>query len=855
MKLPLTLAVLLAAALPGAFGAASLELSQLRDWTIVVAEDALPSEKHAAREFQALLGDATGLALPIQAKPPRPAGNIFIGHSPLMTQSPVGFGVADLGDEGLRIRISQDNMAIAGGRPRGTLYGVYEFMERYLGVRFLTHDHTHLPRQRPERIPCETWQYVPPFNFRWSYYKETSDQPAFAARLRVNTVTREEKLGGVAPQNLISHTLAHLLPVEKYGREHPEYFALVDGERKLKMGGGGPEPCVSNPEVIEIVARNVIQELDQNPGQKNISVSQNDNDAYCRCERCEAINQREGTPMGSHLAFVNAVAERVERKHPQVKIGTLAYWYSRQAPKTIKPRPNVQIQLCSIECSTLQALDDPRCVKNRAFCADMDAWGRVCDDIWIWNYNTNFRYYDLPFPNLRVIGPNVRYFLKNHVKGVFMQANGNGNGGELCDLRNYVLARCLWDPSLDSWELAREFCRLHYGQAAGTLIEYLGYLHDNAERSGFTPTCFPMPFEVGLNPQSAERIFAYFQKALGQAENEAVRARVEKASICAVRAVLEVGGSLELQGDPQPARPEAGGPAIRLGTLRVKYPKQYGDIVGDYLALTKKHGQTRAEEWEPIAHYYQILRKATGEGFPAAQLENGTWRITVVGSDNGKMVELWHQPTQRHLLQPPEFRSLRRLFEYLTLSELGEQGYRQGEPAAFSLAPEGSELALAKTLKDGSKVQRWIGFEPGNPEAIRCRTLLTHQGGDPKTYQLRIHPEFYTGRVTTSHEIIGAYVRHHAEWILFNEGWRAGTGPKRAGLEQAKGGGYAFYNHRDRFGMALAYDPAKVERPGFSWSDTYPQAGLDLYTKPARLKTGESMAFEYQMSYLQQPPR
>ena len=837
MKLHAILPLLLFSLVPGLVSQPVLDLSAVRDWTIVVAPDALPSEKYAAEEFQALLEKAVGFRVPIASKSPGASRNIFIGPSQDLNSSPVACRVDDLGDEGLRIRVAADNLAITGGRPRGTLYGVYEFVEHYLGVRFLTHDHTFVPARQDWRIPCETRQYIPPFTFRWSYYKENADHPELAARLRVNTVTHAAKLGGVTPQNLISHTLGHLLPVAQYGQEHPEYFALVDGERKLEMGGGGPEPCVTNPEVIEIVARNVIKGLDQHPNQRNFSVSQNDNAAYCRCDKCEAINQAEGTPMGSHLAFVNAVAERVEKKYPQVKIGTLAYWYSRKPPKTIRPRANVQIQLCSIECSTLYPLDDPRCSKNRPFCEDMDAWGRICDDIWIWNYNTNFRYYDLPFPNLRVISQNIRYFLKNRVKGVFMQANGNGNTGELCDLRNYVMARCLWNPELDSWEVAREFCQLHYGKAAPTMLAYLTYLHDNAERSGYEPTCFPMPFEVGINPASADNIFGLFQRALNEAENPTVRDRVEKASICAQRAILETAGELQ----------------VRDGRLRVVYPAKYGDIVANYLTLTKKHGQSRAEEWEPIDHYYKILDKATQQGYRAAQLENEFWRLIVVGEDNGKMVELWHKPTRTHLLMPPDYRSVRRLAEYLTLSEYGEQGYKHPEPREFETRTEGAGLALTKRLQHGA-VQRHIGFSAQDPSVLEFRTELTHQGDAPKKYQLRVHPEFNTGCVTKDSRVLSAYIRN-GQWMIFNEGWSAGDGPKRAEFEKAKGGGYAFYNHRDAFGVEIDYDPAAFARPAFWWSDTYPQANLDLYTRATELQPGQKLAFEYRLRFLKNPPK
>lgn len=813
-----------------------LDVSWMREWKIVVASNAIPSEQYAAEEFQALWARAFGYRLPIQTQPTRPIHNIFIGQGQYLGSSREWVPVQDLGEEGLRIRITETNIVIAGGKPRGALYGVYEFMERYLGIRFLTFDHTHIPTKRVWRIPCETWSYVPPFTFRWSYYKENQDHPAFAARLRVNTVTPDEKLGGITPQRLINHTLHDLLPVKKYGRDHPEYFALVDGERKLRMEGGGPQVCASNPEVIETIAQNVIRELDKNPGLNNYSVSQNDNDAYCRCEKCEAINRREGTPMGSLLAMVNAVAERVEARHPAVKIGTLAYWYSRKPPKTLKPRRNVQILLCSIECSTLYPLDDPKSARNRAFHADLEAWSRICDDLWIWNYNTNFRYYDLPFPNLRVIGPNLRFFLKIHARGVFMQANGNGNSGEMCDLRNYVMSRCLWNPKLDSWKLAREFCLLHYGGAGQTLFDYLDFLHDNAERGGFDPNCFPMPFEIGLNPTSADRIFQYFTKALAQSENAVIRNRVEKASISAYRAVLEVCGQLNLQN----------------GLMRIVYPQKYGDVIGDYLDLTKKHGQTRAEELRPIEHYYQVLDKATREGYPARMLENSFWRMVVGGDAQGKMIELRHKPSDRDLLIPNGYRSLRYLLDFMVLCEIELQGGAESKDYALEKIPSG--LRLVKALEGGSTIEREIGFDAIDPEMIRCRTTIRHQGQDSRIYQLRVHPEFHTRQVTTNHRVVSAYIRD-VEWTVFNHGWSSNDGPGRSRLEAARGGGYAFYNHRDGYGMALTYPPTLVERPAFWWSDTYPQLHLDLITKPVRLEAGESHVLEYQFKYLRRAPR
>ncbi|MGC9328741.1 MAG: DUF4838 domain-containing protein, partial [Candidatus Hinthialibacter sp.] len=770
------------------------------------------------------------------------SGNIFIGESAAMKKSAAGFSIDDVGEEGLRIRIAKNQLIIAGGRPRGTLYGVYEFFERYLGVRFLTYDHTYIPTQRSWKIPCEEFVYRPKFSFRWSYYKENSDHPEFAARLRVNTTTHDEKLGGVTRQSLISHSLHRQIPVEKYGKEHPEYFALVDGERKLEMWGGGPEPCVTNPEVIEIVAQNVIRELDQHPGMKNISVSQNDNDKYCRCERCEAMNQREGTPMGSHLAFVNAVAERVEQKHPGVKIGTLAYWYTRKPPKTIKPRANVQIQLCSIECCTLHPIDDPDCAKNREFCRDMEEWGKICDDIWVWNYNTNFRFYDLPFPNLRSISKNVQYFLKNNTHGLFMQANGNGGTGELCDLRNYVISRCMWWPELDSWDTAKEFCRLHYGKAGDTMIQYLDFLHRNAEQSGWHPTCFPQPYEVGLNAESAGKIFRYFQQALKRAENEAVRERVEKASICAYRTVLETSGRFEIK-DKQ---------------LRVVFPEKYGDVVARYKELTQAYNQTRAEEWQPIDHYYQILKRCTEEGVPVEQLENDFWKLTVAPEENGKVVELIYKPERRSLLTPPEYLSVRTLFERVSIDERGLQGYDHNTPKAFTATNDDDALRLTKKLSDGSTIERTIKFEGSETgeelSVIAFRTVLTHRGTEAKTYQFQVHPEFYTEIATRDSDVLSVYVKNE-EWKKINEDREASRLSYDGLSKPARQGGVAFYNRRSGYGIMESFDPSAFLPPKIEWNSDYPLVNLALQTTAVELLPGESLSFGYNLRYLKKAPR
>ncbi len=518
-----------------------VDLAGLAGWDIVIAEDAIPSEVYAAQEFQSIFAQAGGIELKIVTAPDRADRHVLIGASQSLTDAALGFDIAAMGAEQLRIVVRDNLIAIAGGRPRGTLYGVYTFLEDYLGVRFLTADHTHIPKlSSPAIVGALDRTYEPPLSFRWSFYGETNRSAMLAARLRVNTVGGEEKYGGTTGQSLISHTFGSQIPSGRYGREHPEYYALRDGKR-LAAGDDwtDSQPCLTNPDVLRIVTDAVLAELRAHPGKENISVSQNDNAHYCQCPNCQAIDNREQTPMGSLLEFVNAVADAVAGEHPQVKVGTLSYWYTRKPPKTLKPRPNVQIQLCSIECCLVHPIDDPTCEKNRQFCQDMDEWGQLTENIFIWNYNTNFSNYLLPCPNLRVIEPNIRYFVAHGAKGIFMQAAGNSVGAELSDLRNYVMANLLWDPARSGQRLIDEFLDLHYGKAAPPIRRFINMYHDRCEAQGIHRNCFGRAADYAIDDSVARAAMEAFAEALALADSDETRARVEKASICAYRAAIE----------------------------------------------------------------------------------------------------------------------------------------------------------------------------------------------------------------------------------------------------------------------------------------------------------------------------
>jgi hypothetical protein len=604
-----------------------VDLVALAGWDIVVSEDAIESEVHAAEEFQRLYRRAGGVELPIVRRIARPNRHVFVGPGGEMQASAVGFDVDSFGQEDLRIVVRDENIAIAGGRPRGTLYGVYTFVEDYLGVRFLTADHTHVPPLgRWRRIGPVNRFYHPPFEFRWVSYEANYGRPEFATRLRLNAArlpaspvdgrdwSGAGKCGGRTSMRHINHSFYRQLPPATYAQDHPEYYCLFNGRRWARLEPGeegidfkrgqfpyGMQPCLSHPDVLRIVTRSVLEQFATRPDLLNVSVAQNDGGAHCQCPRCAAIDEREGTKMGALLTFVNAVADEVAKEYPDRMIGTLAYSDTAPPPKTLRPRENVQIMWCSIGTCFVHAFDDQRCRQNVWFNGQLRQWAKLTGNLYTWNYylNEERHGFQLPMPNLRPIGPNIRYQRSLGVKGMYLHAASSCHGNEWEDLRNYLLSNLLWDPGLDGERLMREWLDLHYGPAAPPIARWIGRLHDRAAASGKHCRCVGGRFtDFGLDESDAQAGLEALEEAIRLAgDDEAVRSRVEKASIWAYRAAIE------------PVWYAKDGEATDPVLVERMRP-----MVNRFFELCEKHDVTRtaAGSWHQMEKYETRLRALLG---------------------------------------------------------------------------------------------------------------------------------------------------------------------------------------------------------------------------------------------------
>ena len=485
----------------------------------------------AAKELRYYLGRITAASFQITEAGSEEPG-IYIGEI-------CGIDTSDLGEDGFRIFSNGERLCITGGN-RGVIYGAYEFLES-LGCRFFTHNCEKIPTVPDLNIPDNyNIKKMPAFEYREHNYADAVQSPRFSVKCRFNGTHHKipEHMGGNMSYAWFVHTFEKMVPPQIYGQTHPEYFALVDGERVTRDAGRN-QLCLTNPEVLDICLESVRKRLKECPEARLISISQNDWRGNCQCENCRRVDQEEGSPSGTLLRFVNHIAEALEPEFPNVIFDTLAYRYSRPAPKLSRNRKNVCVRLCSIEAcfahpfescnDETRQLSRPDGTKTN-FISDLRDWGKICDRIYIWDYTTCFAHYPTPHPNWRVLQPNIQTMYKNNVKGVFEQANGSSRGGvDFNELRMYLISKLLWDPWCDISVHKKEFMAYFYGDAANALTKYLDLLCDTVEKQNIHVGFNEKPIHDFLREELLDRYDELFDKAAEAVRGDPLRLwRVEK---------------------------------------------------------------------------------------------------------------------------------------------------------------------------------------------------------------------------------------------------------------------------------------------------------------------------------------
>jgi hypothetical protein len=618
---------------------------------VLVSDQASETEKLAAREFVDLWKKIAGHGALMVKKPLKNSGvNVWIGREGVPDELLALVRLDGVGTDGLCIRTARlkkhgpAHLLIVGGKERGTMYGVYQFLEDYLGVRFLTPDLTCVPKKPPASIPEINVRYVPPILRRqltyWTYGMQAVPEEQRKA------FERHMRWSATPDFGLFVHTAFTLLPPEKYFAEHPDFYSKVNGKRVAPVGIDLNVPqnmaehgdlrsqlCFSNPKVAEALVEELRPRMQASPDKAIWSVSQMDWDEDCQCAECRAINEREGTPMGSLLTCVNRVADMLKAEFPNNYIETLAYQWSRKPPRTIVPRDNVIISLCSIECDYARPIFDKTSEVNRAFAEDLAGWAAITKNLYLWDYPANCYFSQIPYPNFDVLGPDYAFFAQHRVSGMFL-CGGGSLADDLGALRCYLLSRLLWKPETDVKPLMDQFIELYYEEAAPYIREYIGLLTSTLYAKGAAMDCFDKG--AWMDADAVAKAEDIFQRALAAA-TAAAKQKLEDAH-CSVRF-----GAITCP------------PKIQVLPDRFILDRPPCMSVEEYIKLLEARGFKTFDAYRTLPEY---IMERTGpvapprhEESPIEKLENENCLVWVVPAIKGSIIRWQDKRTGTELLR------------------------------------------------------------------------------------------------------------------------------------------------------------------------------------------------------------
>ena len=495
------------------------------NYTIIIPAVATEIEKKAAYKLQHYLQEMSGTKLDVIPEDrPWQSHAIYVGSCNSAKKLNIDFPALE--EDGFSVRTQGQDLFICGGKRKGTLFGVYDFLEQ-VGCQKYSPDAELIPKKKLLRIPQYNIAEIPVFHYRETLMPDASD-PDYAEWHKLHHRSEREKDWG-----MWVHTFDDLIPPKKYFKEHPEYFSLNNGVRSSKT-----QLCLSNSNVLDLVIMRLKDLISKNPQASHWSISQNDTYGPCECSGCENIdNQYGGVPSGSLIHFVNQVAERF----PNKIISTLAYQYSRKAPEGIKPVENVNIVLCTIELNRSRPIrSDP---SSQGFVNDISNWKKLTNNILIWDYIVQFRNYLDPFPNLHVLQPNIQFFSDSGVQMMFEQGS-NRSLSEFHELRSYIMAKLLWNPGVDVDAIMNDFLNGFYGEAGPHLRKYIDQMRKALVESDGPLTIYGYPwdgYQTYLTPALLHEYTSYFDDAEAAVSDQPdILARVEKARLPLEFAILEI---------------------------------------------------------------------------------------------------------------------------------------------------------------------------------------------------------------------------------------------------------------------------------------------------------------------------
>ena len=547
--------------------------------SIAVRSDAPAPVRYGAWELVRYLKKISGAEFRIVNSPDGKSGSICIGtlaDAELVKRAKVSPDAFK--DEGFAVVGAGKDVYVIGQNPRGALYGCYHILKKHAGMRWLVpgDEGEYFEPKKNISVPEGTDLQNPALRMRkthaneltaflwlarnnmqaetmtWSFIDPKTGKRTRAADELDSLAVTGAAYGGHIMSYLMAGGSWQKAELEKLYQAHPEFFPLINGQRVLSARGGlNPNPCVSNPGLLDLLADSLYKNTRGKYGaQHYIVLANNDSMVWCECGNCKKLDNPEkvgtkGARSDRYWYMVNEVAKRVWKKDPAVKICGQAYqdfWYP---PTRIRIDPRIRVMISYNNQCWRHSLTDPKCSVNRELCNILKAWEKTGhpfvvnrDEIGAYDGDGSPGFSYLPsekvlFDNFKSYGelglsgslfcvnspyPATLDFLKKrgpfYGKNLFWYAMW-----QIC----YLSSLYMWDPDFDFEKEYETITALYYGKAwAGGFREFRTLLTKYFTE---TPGCMGWGLGAPLGRSldqagSEEKLLALLDKAIAAAKTD-----------------------------------------------------------------------------------------------------------------------------------------------------------------------------------------------------------------------------------------------------------------------------------------------------------------------------------------------
>ena len=513
------------------------------DFVIVTEENPDATTKTAVNELQTYIKKISGTELKAVTENEVTSEDnaIIIGETSLEKEI-VDINRSEIAKDGFILHSDGKHLFIAGSDNRGTLYGVYTFLEEYLGVRWFTPELEVVPENKDIVIDSHINRIVEPsFSIRRNDYLGTNDAHRARTKMNVSFWNEAKEYGGALTYVLWDVTLDKLVPDDLI-TEHPEYFATTAEGTKTR-----DHVCLSNPDVLSVAVENARKAiLACETDAKYIHIGQKDNTNYCRCENCEALYEKYGSVSAPTILFTNAFADALDDEFPDFMFTFYAYNETDRPPTdtTLRCNDNVAPVLCGLHkaCRSHPLTECGAQDGNETFynlfgdneptiSQDFANWVKIADTTYIYDYTINFINTAQFFSNFEYMQSTMKYMHDIGITGYIYNC-GDTHTAAFNELRNYLLCKLQWDVNCDVEYHMMDFMNAYYGEEAASYIKQIIDIQTAQTKVSAHAFDFDWHYQAGFYPMNvAVALDGLWEKALTADITEEQLFNVETANL------------------------------------------------------------------------------------------------------------------------------------------------------------------------------------------------------------------------------------------------------------------------------------------------------------------------------------